>query len=582
MRVDSAYAYLKAHGELPSELDLEYEAAWLDAHHAHAYAGESYYILGAYANLIGCDSLAMQHLKQAEAQWQQAKDAPAALVGMTCYKQGRISENEMLPEVALHHYRRALPFLEQAGDSLYLSSVCREIARTTDDTAEQRLFWERALGYAEALSEPLQWDTRYQMLSVTEPASEQRVALSRCLCDSAHQYRYAADVVRHALRQGNMAEAEHYLALLQQDSIEPAWSQRQYRLLRAKMLYEQGDSREAYDLLKEVYDERIAAMEQDGAARSYTIAERFDNAQAREENLRLTITRQRLQSGLAIGICLVLLAAAALAVLGLHRREQRQEQQERMRQLLLQRIAQADKSHSIFDNDKDWQEFRTQFDSAYDGQLTKLAAQHPTLTTADMQVIALTEMGLDTSDICRLLGVNKQTIWNRKQRIKQHMKHLPLILAVLAMTALVSCEREDVNIPYQELTQQDHNRIHNDTIAPPNNPLMPGSTEVSYYTIEGSLSADYIQSLNGTYPCVMVHGEDETKRNYYVLYHWGKPIRFNHPDLAGLHMGDTLLITGEVSQRLTNDIVYVVDNDKYWYSYHAPAYCFEYIQITRK
>lgn len=585
-RVDSAYAYLKAHRELPQNIDLEAEAEWLASHSAHTYAGKTFYILGAHANLQGKDSLAMKHLKMAEVEWLQAEDAPAALVGMTYYKEGRISENEMLTEVALYHYRQALPFLEQAGDSLYLSSVCREIARTTTDTAEQRLFWERALRYAEALSKPLQWDTRYQMLSHTQPCSRERIALSKQLCDSAHQFRFAADVVRQALRESKMDEAEHYLSLLKQDTIEYAWSQRQYRLLNAKMLYQQGRSREAYNMLEEVYEERIGQMEQEGAARSYTIAERFDNTQAREENLQLTLTRQRLQSGLAIGICLVLLTAALLTIIGLHRRGQHQEQQERMRQLLLQRIANADKSHGLFESEKDWQEFRTQFDSAYSGKLGKLQKQHPALTTADMQVIALTEMGLDTSDICRLLGVNKQSIWNRKQRIKQHMKHLPLIFSVLLSTALVSCEEypgEPLLPSYQELTQQDHNRILNDTVAPPNNPLMPGGEYTpSIYTIAGALECQYIQSLDGTYPCVVVNGEDERERNYYVLHRWGKVIRFNHPDLEGLHMGDTLLITGEVSYRMAGDIHFAVADNHYWYSYHAPAYVFEYIQIAAK
>lgn len=420
-RVDSAYAYLKTQHHLPDSLDLTAEAEWLQAHDAHAHAGKAYYILGAYLNLVGRDSLAMQQLKLAEAEWQLAPDAPAALVGMTYYKQGRISENELLSEVALHHYRRALPYLEEAGDSLYLSSVCREIARTTTDTTEQRTYWQRAIAYAEGLSAPLKWDTRYQMLSLTDPTSPERLSLSRQLCDSAHQYRYAADVVRAAIRRGDTAEAEHYLALLIQDTTERAWSRRQHDLLRAQLLYHRGESRQAYDMLEQVYAERIGAMEEEGAARSYTIAERFDNAREREKNLQLSLSRQRLRATVIIGICLMLLAAAIVTVLSLIRRQHREEQQARMQQLLLQRVARADRMRNIFELDEDWQSFRTHFDAAYDDRLARLEEQYPALTTADMQLIALTEMGLDITDICQVLNVSKQTIWNRRQRIKQHM-----------------------------------------------------------------------------------------------------------------------------------------------------------------
>lgn len=438
-RVENAYAYLKQNRSLPQDVDLLQEADYLCSHDLVSYAGQAYYIVGAYENLIGQDSLAMYHLKQAESCWQTCPNAPAALQGMTYYKQGRISENEHLPEVALFHYRRALPYLLQAGDSLYLSSVYREIGRVTTDSVERRQSFALSLRYAEALTPDLQMDTRYAILSAEAADYEARLRLSRSLCDSAHQYRYAADIVRAALSRGDLDEAERYLSKLSQDTTERLWSQHQYALLHARYLFLSGDEAAAYSELELLYHDRISMLEAEGTARSYTIAERFDNAHEREKNLQLELQQQRLTWWLTMGVVLAFLLAAVLTVTWLVKRQARQlqqarteahiarldaalaEKQEQLRKMLLQRLSKTQKMANIFAGDADWQTFKDAFNAVYDNKLTLLTNQYPDLTTADLQVIALSELGLDSSDICLLLNQTKRTIWNRRQRIKQHM-----------------------------------------------------------------------------------------------------------------------------------------------------------------
>lgn len=428
-RVEAAYSHLKAYGSLPDSVDVAAEAAWLSQHNQPRYAGEAYYILGAYENRIGNDSTAMRHLKQAEQCWQQAQDAPPALVGMTAYKQGRISENEMLPEVALYHYRRALPYLLQSGDSLYLSSVYREIARMTQDTAEQRECFSRAMAYAEALDEALRLEARLQPLSPDplSPKREQsslraRGEICRKLSGMVGMERYAAEVVREALRKGDLREAEHYLEILARDTVMPVWSQRQHALLYARYLYLSGETKSAYDALESIYRERMADMENDGAVRSFTIAERFDNAAEREKNLRLEIRHQNMRLALSIGLLLVALAAAIVGVVVLRLRNSVAQKQDQLKRILLQRITQGQKLTNIFAEETEWQEFRQAFDEVYEGKLQQLEQQYPSLTTADLQVIALSELGLDSSEICQLLNQTKRTIYNRRQRIKKHME----------------------------------------------------------------------------------------------------------------------------------------------------------------
>lgn len=619
-RVEESYAYLKAHRQLPVEVDLAAEAAWLEGEDEFVYAGEAYYALGAYENLVGADSTAMHHLKQAERCWQKAPDAPDALQGMTYYKQGRISENEDLTEVALFHYRRALPYLLRANDSLYLSSVYREIARMTTDTAEQRECFMQAVSYAEALSESLQLDTRYAMLSALDPTSEERYAISRQLCDSAGMHRYAADLVRQALNQKDLSTAHHYLEILARDTTEQTWSRNQYALLQARYLYLSGRTAEAYGALESLYQQRIGSMEAEGAARSFTIAERFDNAAERERNLRLQLSKQRLIFLLVAVAIAILVGLGILYLIVRLRRNQRhlqqlqteahiaslessiEEKQGQLRTILLRRISTADKRANIFANEADWNDFCSTFNAAYNNRLTDLSKQYPNLTTADLQVIVLTYLGLDISDICLLLNQSKRTIWNRRQRIKEHVnlpqemlledmlrKIFPMLCCVLVL-CMASCSAKDwPNItPGDDIGFEYPNHVVYDTITPPNNPLTPGHTDPVQDTLfyVGVLDMEYNEH-GGKYCAVLRGMRDANAAHpeydiywvpsgniYYLLDHDLTTFRFDNPLLQDIPVGNEILYVGGVLQkeplsygRLELEVDTIIRTDSYYHNF---------------
>lgn len=160
------------------------------------------------------------------------------------------------------------------------------------------------------------------------------------------------------------------------------------------------------------------------------------------------------------------------------------------------------------------------------------------------------------------------------------------LLTLVATVSLLAACAEPHEEPFKDylltLTQQDFDRISRDTITPPYNPLLPPDNPSRQYTISGILSCERIASVDGYYPCLIVEGQEEDTRTYYFLYRWGKPIRFNHPDMKDLHIGDTLRVTGEVSFRLANDITYTVQHpdERLTYLYAAPAYTYEYTTIT--
>ena len=75
-----------------------------------------------------------------------------------------------------------------------------------------------------------------------------------------------------------------------------------------------------------------------------------------------------------------------------------------------------------------------------------------------------------------------------------------------------------------------------DTITPPSNPLAP--REENTYTIAGVLIVSY-----DNHPAVRTL---QNGHHYYVLDKYKKYMRFDHPILQGLTIGDTIGVTGEL------------------------------------
>ena len=65
-------------------------------------------------------------------------------------------------------------------------------------------------------------------------------------------------------------------------------------------------------------------------------------------------------------------------------------------------------------------------DEALDGAVGRLKKEYPRLTESDMQFVILDMIGVNDVDMSILLNVQKQTIYHRRQIVKQHINpHIP-------------------------------------------------------------------------------------------------------------------------------------------------------------
>ena len=457
--ITRAHAKLKLEHSLPEEELLNAAAAYCLTKKLTRYAGAVFYIQGAYFNFVGKDATAMKLLKQAERIFE-GEEVPDILRGMMYYKMGRISETEQLYEVARRYYEQAVPYLDRAGLPLYAACGWRELARTSTDSVAQREAFEKSLQLSEGLDTLTQLDIRYAALSKLEPQSKELIEISRYLCDSAGQKRFAYDMVRYYLRENALESAKKYLDVLAADTAALNWSKDKYAFLLSRYQRARGQNAQAYETLLSLYNKQSGEIEASGMTRTFTIAEQFDNQSEREKNLQLQVEKQHLYMVL-FGILLLILAGLVVLVVILSRRRaqrllataETQMQIERlhaeveirrasMGRLLAQRIQlsksmqESMKRHkedkvpawvqefvetNLIMTDEQWASFRDEFNANYGNFLTRLKAEHPALTASDLQVIALTVLGVDISDICRLLNLTKRTVWGRRLRIKDHL-----------------------------------------------------------------------------------------------------------------------------------------------------------------
>ncbi|MBQ9706177.1 MAG: hypothetical protein IJV55_08350 [Paludibacteraceae bacterium] len=452
------HALLK-NGASPDPADAETAAARFLQIGSDRYAGEARYVQGAAWEKRGDSYLAAECFKEAEHLLDNA-DAPPVLSGMVYYKLGMTFETDQLYEAAAEQYRKALPLLRQAGYPLYTACCLRDLARTAPDSPERDSLFAQALREAQLLSDTLVYldVLSYRSNYTGHKDTLALLGINRYMCNVLGNPRYAADLAEYCLDKGLTDSAIHYIRIFATDTAATAWSRERYDWLYSRWLLATGRTAEAYSLLAELYIHQYLRLAADGKARTYAIARRYDLLREQEKNLRLQLAQQRLW--LVIGALLLLLLAATLGWRWMRQRHREQErtQQERIRALnaelrlrresmrhaLEQRVqltrkmqlaslmqekplkdlpawAQQYINANLFASPDQWAGFQVEFNAVSNDFLTRLAADYPALTRADLQITALIVLGLSIQDICILLNLTKRTVWSRRLRIKTHL-----------------------------------------------------------------------------------------------------------------------------------------------------------------
>ena len=260
--------------------------------------------------------------------------------GMVYYHEGVLAEREQLFHIASERYQKALPFIRQSNDSLRIACCLRDAARMqVSDTALRASLFGEALHIAKSINHPILYDDILvqQSIHCLPMDSDVVFEVAKTICDSFGIPRYTNLICAIAMERGDLATAENYFSLLENDTIHYDFSRYIYYLLRSKMLQARGEQQEAYSSLEKAYFRVLADDQQNEAARTYAISRHYDVEKEQKHNLELKLKQQQIWLTTGMIITGLLLACLCVFLIYLYERNKRisKEKESALQQLTI-------------------------------------------------------------------------------------------------------------------------------------------------------------------------------------------------------------------------------------------------------
>lgn len=440
------HAFFKINHDLQSDSILLDLAEKFTNKHDYRHAGEAYYVLGAYQVIYKDAYEGTDYLKRAERLFISDKNTPDILLGRTYYLLGVAAEKERIYDVVLDYFYRSEPYLKASDSGIYLANLYHHMSVSFDrhHTDLALSYIDSALMYAKDHNEP----EYYKEMEINKYKNilhkDTTLILDNLLylCDSCHQYEYAVELAKYYLDLNDLDKAEEYLHKLEEGMDYTTWCKEQYYYLFAELLYMDGDKDAAYQTMKRLHEWQSVQIENTAYARTYIISQKYEAAKEQEMRLEETIKKQRAYVWIGVLCIAILLISGIGAAYAYHLRRRLEHNRSILRTKIHERLEVAKQLHQwasknsfripeainmlspkqAASDTQNWKNFEDEFNLCYDNMLVRWKESYPELTDSDLQYMALRHMGFSNSDIVFLLGVSKQTIYNRSAQVKQHLQ----------------------------------------------------------------------------------------------------------------------------------------------------------------
>lgn len=442
---------------------------------AYSYLAKSYYVQGTeYFQTSDYDN-AIASLKNAEERLEFITDT-ITYAAMTYYLEGFIAETDLLDGVACSYYQKALQLFIQTGDKRRMACCYRDLADMDNDVESMDDYYEKAVAIASEIKDTiLLYDILIQK-ELTEPLGDtlRIIELSHFLMDRYGNNHYANVIAEYMIDHDRLEEADFYLQKYE-DNHGMVWGVDWSTFLRGLYQAKRGNVQQAYQQLKNTYHTLYDDLFEKAGSRTFIISRAYDVELERNKNLQLKVDKQRLIISLGI-ICSISIVALLIAGLLYSMERNRrmiqkqeneiaklraeeaennlkltkvelQEKRNALKRLLKQRMQltehivqsvdgmdnmtkglQKKVGELTFLEKKNLTDFMTELNSLYGNVLDRIKKDYPSITEQDLEYLSLAILGMDSSEIAILLQINTQSVYNRRQRIRNHLgdNHLDL------------------------------------------------------------------------------------------------------------------------------------------------------------
>ncbi len=456
--------------------------AYFTQQNMYRYAGQAYFILGKLQNWQNNEEEAMLILKLAEENLLKSIQPPPHLLAdlyseiAMCYKAIGLHKE------CRDNCEKSIYYAQQAQNPYFISAAYKLIANTYNSARRAKLetiplediisLYDSALHYNSFTFKPtgnyhiIGYNRAYALQDTTS-----MILHSKYLINRRNFYLPADMVVTYYLNHNELDSAKYYLDKLAMGTINQPYNTRlnteMYYYLEARYLAMTGHTQEANTKLLQLYQDFVISKSKNEDVRTYAISRKYDVEKEQRERLEVEVEKQRLWLSLLVTIGGVVVLLLVFFVYREHiRRTQTQleatnklqtqhiealrkeleikrenlqknllQRIELTQQLHLQQMKQKDKQEQaqlppwiqqfvdsqLLTNDALSQTLCQEFDGLYYNMLTSLRADYARLTQADILMCVLIMLQLSIADVCVLLSVPKQTVWNRRTRMKEHL-----------------------------------------------------------------------------------------------------------------------------------------------------------------
>ncbi len=437
------------------------------------YAAYAYLLKGKVLNWNNQEAEAMDCFKRAETYWlnipQSAYPLSEVYYRMVlCYKaDGLIQASDLYAQKVIE-YAQEVNAYHLISESYKLMANTQTRTRNFDSIPTQDVInlYDSALHYLSLV--PTKSKGNYHGICLNKALythdTAQIVLHSKYLVDTLHFLLPASCLTIYYLNRNNIDSAAYYLEIFKQDTLNKYNTRRELDLrdyLTGRYYQTLGNTDTSTIIFKQLYDDLFDAVDANEKTRTYTVSRKYDVEKERSERLQAELEKKSLMIVLIIiGASLVTLVLFFLVYGEKNKRKQdqlaaqntllRKEieiKRESLRKGLLQRIElskqveikrmnQAEQDENAIDmpawvrtflssqlltSNKNTQVLQEEFNTVYHNMLTMLQADYPNITRADITMCVLITLQIPISDVCILMHLPKQTVWNRRNRIKEHI-----------------------------------------------------------------------------------------------------------------------------------------------------------------
>ncbi len=426
------------------------------------YIGKCYYILGYYYEKNNQNEQAMESYKQAENLL--LKVNANNLLGLVYFRIGYLYSLDELYEKSIPNFKKSRDYFHLAGNTKNEAYSMRDLASSYDNVNKNI---DSVMYYYEQ-AEKLSFFTRdtanyyyitYEMAitllnKTTEFERVKQLLLAGSRYEKSSNYYNRLSLAYSKLQ--NPDSAMYFFQKALPDTFTVANKAAAYlsgaMAERAAGNYEKALN---YYILYDKFREKVVTETK--RYKLYRIDKRYSLVMKENENAKLKIANRNMVIFLGVLVLLVLLALIFMLIMSVKQRKEQTRHEldkqkllseiENKRILLLSKIQyKIDTSlrfhklkgkypigsinyESFVDemmkqtilNEEEWQSYIDEVNQIFNNHIDLLTTNFPAITLSDKIVIALISLQMDITDTCIVLGLSKNTMYRRRNTIKERM-----------------------------------------------------------------------------------------------------------------------------------------------------------------